>query len=567
MDMAAETATQIAADRNRNVGGNVAKLVDRLSKDLSAATKPGIGSPPEIALRKERVPGGFRKARVRFSYNPKESDELELQVDDVIDILEEAEEGWFKGKLKGKTGLFPANFVEVSTVSVASEEETQPEQNGAGDSSATETGVIQPKKVRGIGFGVDILGGGAVNLRPVKAAGGKDAERKTTIEFIEKDGSAMKPTTSLSTESLGSKMNSGKDTREYARVEFKYDSKNEDELVLEVGEIVTVLSKDCEDAGWWYGELNGKKGVFPDNFVKIIPLDQVPKEKKVTTVQPPAVPAKPKPVGHTSSLGRSTTPEPHKQDRVVLDLGQKANSLKGSSGQPASAAHSVTTDSKKEEPAPDKPKKPAFPSSLTAGLAKSRAPQPNVSATPSAAKSQPLHESHTEKDEGSDTLPEIGAERLMHPTASRPKHPKKRPPSQVFLSQMGKDVSPTTDEQPSSPLSSSSPSSVLPVFPPPVKRAPIKPPPPHFNVPPSTANTISIGSVGESSTDSSLPKQFRLNDEVKTVIGDSGKKMVSLEDFLEHKKECEAYRRETSARIAQLEKQIEKLTQESTEKL
>lgn len=25
--------------------------------------------------------------------------------------------------------------------------------------------------------------------------------------------------------------------------------------------------------GWWEGELNGKRGVFPDNFVKLLPSD------------------------------------------------------------------------------------------------------------------------------------------------------------------------------------------------------------------------------------------------------------------------------------------------------
>ncbi len=57
--------------------------------------------------------------------------------------------------------------------------------------------------------------------------------------------------------------------REFAKVEFVYEPTNDDELGLEAGDIVTILSKECEDSGWWYGELNGQKGVFPDNFVKI----------------------------------------------------------------------------------------------------------------------------------------------------------------------------------------------------------------------------------------------------------------------------------------------------------
>lgn len=33
------------------------------------------------------------------------------------------------------------------------------------------------------------------------------------------------------------------------------------------------VSQDCIDVGWWEGELNGRRGVFPDNFVKLLPPD------------------------------------------------------------------------------------------------------------------------------------------------------------------------------------------------------------------------------------------------------------------------------------------------------
>ena len=50
-------------------------------------------------------------------------------------------------------------------------------------------------------------------------------------------------------------------------VEFKYDAEQADELSINVGDIIknVVMS----EGGWWEGELNGKKGMFPDNFVKV----------------------------------------------------------------------------------------------------------------------------------------------------------------------------------------------------------------------------------------------------------------------------------------------------------
>ena len=53
-----------------------------------------------------------------------------------------------------------------------------------------------------------------------------------------------------------------------AKVTFDYDAENNDELSLKEGDMVKVL--DQEEEGWWKGELNGKIGVFPSNFVEIV---------------------------------------------------------------------------------------------------------------------------------------------------------------------------------------------------------------------------------------------------------------------------------------------------------
>lgn len=58
--------------------------------------------------------------------------------------------------------------------------------------------------------------------------------------------------------------------REQARVIYAYKPSNDDELEMEVDDIIDIIDKNIEDAGWWKGELNGKVGVFPDNFVQLI---------------------------------------------------------------------------------------------------------------------------------------------------------------------------------------------------------------------------------------------------------------------------------------------------------
>lgn len=51
-------------------------------------------------------------------------------------------------------------------------------------------------------------------------------------------------------------------------VEYDYDAVHEDELTIRVGEIIRNVKK-LEEEGWLEGELNGRRGMFPDNFVKV----------------------------------------------------------------------------------------------------------------------------------------------------------------------------------------------------------------------------------------------------------------------------------------------------------
>ena len=51
---------------------------------------------------------------------------------------------------------------------------------------------------------------------------------------------------------------------------FDYEAQGEDELGLERGVVVEILSKDAKisgDEGWWTGKIRDKVGIFPSNFV------------------------------------------------------------------------------------------------------------------------------------------------------------------------------------------------------------------------------------------------------------------------------------------------------------
>ncbi|OPJ69642.1 SH3 domain-containing kinase-binding protein 1 [Patagioenas fasciata monilis] len=224
-----------------------------------------------------------RRCQVAFSYMPQNEDELELKVGDIIEVVGEVEEGWWEGILNGKTGMFPSNFIkelsDSDDVGIAQEELVKPSlkdatgsESDGGDSCSTKSEganggtTIQPKKVKGVGFG-DIFKDKPIKLRP----------RSIEVEndFLPADKSAGKklPPATANQEPTKIEVDSRTKTKEYCKVIFPYEAQNDDELTIREGDVVTLISKDCIDVGWWEGELNGRRGVFPDNFVKLLPSD------------------------------------------------------------------------------------------------------------------------------------------------------------------------------------------------------------------------------------------------------------------------------------------------------
>lgn len=64
-----------------------------------------------VAICRDKSETKNRRCKAVYSYTQNNNDELSLAVGDIIDFIEEVEEGWWRGKLHGKTGVFPSNFV------------------------------------------------------------------------------------------------------------------------------------------------------------------------------------------------------------------------------------------------------------------------------------------------------------------------------------------------------------------------------------------------------------------------------------------------------------------------
>ena len=82
-------------------------------------------------------------------------------------------------------------------------------------------------------------------------------------------------------------------TVQKARVNFAYEPEQEDELPLNLNDIIVITNKNIFD-GWMEGEINGRSGVFPDNFVTLLPPETIAVEEGLmpTRVMKPSLSVK-----------------------------------------------------------------------------------------------------------------------------------------------------------------------------------------------------------------------------------------------------------------------------------
>ncbi|WAR07476.1 SH3K1-like protein [Mya arenaria] len=127
-------------------------------------------------------------------------------------------------------------------------------------------------------------------------------------------------------------------------VEYAYEAEQSDELSIKVGDVLSNVV--MSEGGWWEGELNGKKGMFPDNFVKVRKKEEKePKKKDVQATKRQSV----KDLANKLKLGpHNETPmirkkdsgakkkrakvvfsyEPEQEDELKLELGEVLDIIK-----------------------------------------------------------------------------------------------------------------------------------------------------------------------------------------------------------------------------------------------
>ncbi|XP_064071482.1 SH3 domain-containing kinase-binding protein 1-like [Vanessa tameamea] len=187
--------------------------------------------------------------------NQKEPDELTVRPGDILRDLERLT-GWWNGELRGRSGMFPDNFVSVLTEHNNARSRVVPVRCRAVFSYQPANPDELPLCVGDV---LEVLG-------EVEEGWwyGRRAERSGVFpsNFVV----MMEPPPAQPAPALPPKP-----VKEQCRVLFPYSAVNDDEISLSEGDIVNIVSKVTLDRGWWRGELHGRVGLFPDNFVQLLP--------------------------------------------------------------------------------------------------------------------------------------------------------------------------------------------------------------------------------------------------------------------------------------------------------
>ncbi|NWY32690.1 SH319 protein, partial [Pheucticus melanocephalus] len=212
----------------------------------------------------------------RFEYIGDQKDELSFSEGETIILKEYVNEEWAKGELRGMSGIFPLNFVEVI--------EDLP---GRGMNMfaklcftyiGTETALKNKVEVSS-----SLPQSNRRSLEWCEALHDFTAETKDDLSF--RKGDYIQILEQVDLEWYRGRLNGkegifpavfvqtcsgtpGGGKKGKAKALYDFHGENEDELSFKAGDMITELESVDED--WMSGEILGKSGIFPRNFVHIL---------------------------------------------------------------------------------------------------------------------------------------------------------------------------------------------------------------------------------------------------------------------------------------------------------
>lgn len=273
--------------RGRNPNGQIGwfpksyvKEVGSSSTPVTSPSKPILPqSPTNCNTQYDMVPVDLTNSEkdaseklytAIYDFEAAESTDLALSVGDTIVVLEKNDE-WWKGRCKGKEGIFPANYVEVVC---ASNVVTSPIQTAVVTSQVEPNSVSPPTVICEAKAIVDFtasapnqLGirvGEVVQIREKSATGWWEGE-------LIRDGKPIAgwfPGDYVKVVEVITQISPSMSLRAIAL--YDYQASQIDELTFQTGDVLVVT--DRSDAEWWSGhtaQKPSKSGLFPSNYVEL----------------------------------------------------------------------------------------------------------------------------------------------------------------------------------------------------------------------------------------------------------------------------------------------------------
>ncbi|CAH1118977.1 unnamed protein product [Phaedon cochleariae] len=190
------------------------------------------------------------QARAKYNFVAQSHLELSLGRGELVTITRRVDDNWYEGKIGGRKGIFPVNYVDVLI-----DPQTPPPPSSKPAAAPAAHSLL----LNGSAGGKQSMGAHSYTPAPARAVDYRHAEPAQTQSGGRRNvpvGQALH----IETQSEPIPF----------RALYKYNPQNDDELELLEGDTVYVLEK-CDD-GWYVGSSNrtGAFGTFPGNYVEKI---------------------------------------------------------------------------------------------------------------------------------------------------------------------------------------------------------------------------------------------------------------------------------------------------------
>ncbi|KAG8507315.1 SH3 domain-containing protein 19, partial [Galemys pyrenaicus] len=235
---------------------------------------PGGGNGKRESVSSNCIKGS--RCIARFEYIGDQKDELSFSEGEIINLKEYVNEEWARGELRDRTGIFPLNFVEpvedqptsvTNVLSTKAALKTKKEDSGTNSQASclsgewcealhsftAETSDDLPFKR---GDRILILERLDCDWYKGRLHGREGIFPAVFVRLCPAEAKCM-PALSLK----GKK----------AKALYDFHGENEDELSFKVGDVITEL--ESVDNDWMSGELMGKSGIFPKNYVQFLQVN------------------------------------------------------------------------------------------------------------------------------------------------------------------------------------------------------------------------------------------------------------------------------------------------------